>query len=364
MSLAAFLEEMRHKQNMTRKGFCDKITKQAKAQAEAQGIKIDYKGFHPTQLARMIAEPDKMPSNKVLLVLSLGLGIPIEDLKSLNSGDSVSTVITQSNKEAFTSSELRVGDCYDLLELSERMNKENPEQVILTPKAIAEVLCSLDEANFNPSREFAGTPIQWARIFANDPSLTKILYVLNNSEIKIAGDVSLALYPMGGVIFSENGELVDEQIKDETLPSPLVRPSGIYDMVILNMGFSGKYNNSKNGALLIETFLEMVLYFSEKEGIVFNDLFVNVYSRDIKFYEALGFRKETQTSDKTKDSSSEKQKPVTCVLRNFSGMYPETKHAANTEFIGINIPNSEIFQGCRTLIGKISESYRNWRNLN
>ena len=159
--------------------------------------------IHPTEITRIF--DGKMPSETVLKKLSAGLKISVEDLIDIYNNRSNEFVRSQCG--------LLHGKCHELMTLSQKINKENPGQKILTPRKIAETLCEQDEERYAPNPKYAGTPQQWEEIFDRYPDTALMFYFIREEDgektIEIAGDWSVAFYPAGEVPIDENGVIVE-----------------------------------------------------------------------------------------------------------------------------------------------------------
>lgn len=304
-----------------------------------------------------------MPPDGVLKCLSYGLGVSIDYLKQLVEEPVPEVTVSQSMSPPISDrTNIKAVDCFQLIAESKRVNKINPEQAILNPLSIAEKLCEQDYMNYNPASEYAGKPAQWADIFSSNSKLSKILYRINQRDgtehIEIIGDVSVALYPLGKVPFEEDGRLIDRKITVGSLPAPMFMEENRYDVVILNMGYAGQFNNVNNGPYLIEAFLKMVDEFLE-DDIFFNNVYVNVYERDISFYEALGFRKKNENYKQ--DNENGAQKPVLYVLEDFLGGNTDKGYIgiSTAETTGFIIPDIESYQKCQDHLQIIRGKYVN-----
>lgn len=259
-------------------------------------------GLYPTQLARILNNTtEKLPTNNILEKLSVGLEISKDDLvkickEGIDSGrNNLKDKKVREMKEAFP---------YDL-------------QNSLTIAQIAKVVCSHDEIIYRLQKEFAGEPEQWGEIMSNFPQSTKLFYYEEESEtlekkVNIIGDCSFVFINDKKMeLFIDNNVFKDEKIKMEYL-LPMTIP-GEYNMYILNMSLINQYSTPDNIQQVIRSFLERIEALAQRK-IFIKSVYVNVYRRDVGFYETIGFKKETKY---TNQEILQDGRPCLYELKNF-----------------------------------------------
>lgn len=291
--------------------------------------------LHPTQLARILNNTtDKLPTDNVLERLSDGLKIPKEELIRIHAE---SKRINKDNNRSIPNMLLEAFP-HNLVDVSIKINEKNPKQEILTILKISEIICSNDQALYEPDEDFAGEPSQWSEIMDIYPQSSKLFYTIEDSNtINIVGDCSFVFLDGSNLdIFFENGVFKDKNIKLEYI-APMTIP-GEYDAYILNMSLLNKYNTSENIPQMIASFLARIESYA-KTGIYINRIYVHVYKRDIGLYKSLGFVKAPFKSIESKDG---KETPTLYELKSF--------------------PNDFLYNGEKTRIGKIKDLYEKRTN--
>jgi len=239
-------------------------------------------GLQTTQISRLLElKPGKRPSPAVLEKITGVLGISQEEILELCKSKPPAPVVQASG--------LQCGRCYDVIRLSKELNRTNPAQEILTPRAIAEEFCRQDASRCNLASRFAGDANQWASIFENFPDSSRVFYLINNGQIEIVGDWSIVFYDCGSVpIDEEEGVVAEEEIRLEKLSSMV--SMGDCDLVILNLGLTNEWNIPEYQEAILTSF-EGRMSELMQAGLNIHTVYANVYRRDIAEFSSLGFKK-------------------------------------------------------------------------
>ncbi|MBE5893217.1 MAG: hypothetical protein E7286_07525 [Lachnospiraceae bacterium] len=251
--------------------------------------------LYPEDIYRILRNPSrkKEPSTRVLIGLSMGLGLSIDELKEKIS-TSMSSHADQTN--TYISDNVIFGPFYEINQILTSQNKDS-----LDPNKVGIAFVKADMENFDENiKGHEWTPTQCAELIKHYPDCSIIAY--DSIQNQIIGDFSFI--PIENehaaeiYTFDESSLDIRNDIK--------IYSREIRDIFVLNFHLNATYNANVYKRLLLDRFIKTI-YDQAQEGIFFRSLFVYAFSpEDYNYFSFLGFEEIQQNLEHVNSSKYQK----------------------------------------------------------